>query len=1483
MPSHVRTFCCWLWLSVCVALAISCGPGEQPLAPRSQTWGELRAIRGAVTIAPPNEPDRSLLPRERLTDGASITVPADGLAWLRRDAGATLLVRGPAKLLFRAQDLQIDEGRVFIDSPGDQITVVKTPHDTLHLVRVRASLDVASGGKATEAYVLAGEVRAQQGAHASPGERLILEGQAPKPKVSIVPALAWTDWTGGLATTDREAQPPPFGIGTVGARRPGDQGFPRFALAIQRMEVRVTIDGDLATTEVDEIFFNGTSEKVEGMYTFRTPEKAALTRFGVDRSGVVVWGRVKEKGAAAAQYQANVYQGSTEDPALLEWDAPGVYRAKLYPIGPGETRRVVVRYSEWLERTGRKGERRLYVFPMAAEGSEESLPHVEFFGATFDLADAGAKEVRAGMKGVRDGNKVIVRAHDLVPRSDLALELYDDGAAVRGYRAPHAVDLEVLPPKDRDEARNRAKDESEYLLVPVRSDDVPRLAGGLDLVIVVDTSAATDQASLAISRAAVGALLSHMTGDDRAVVLAGDASLRPVSEGWKDLRKVDDAVRKAAAVGLASIERGGATDLGAMLGDAAAMLDPARRGAVVYVGDGKPTVGELGLADLKERLNKLARPVRIFGLGVGQDAEMGILKGISRAGFAERLTDASVAARASLRLLEVADRAAWFGVSVDLGTTVERIYPRDWNTLVAGESVLVVGRIKGAPPKQIDLNTPAGKKTLPLEVKPIKDNGDLRVRWAFGRLDQMLDEGAGRAAMVDLGSRNGIITPVTSYYVPTYNEMSSEERDELEKRRKRLHAELTGIKFDPERPATLQIGLMGCASKEESVPALSDGTETTAVAVDMPVAQGPAASAAPGAPMAAPPPATATAAATAEMDKKSGEEGRRAKGGDDSRAESTITGRPPASKAAARPKQRLANSDSESLEQREVDGLATIPADESGGLQGNTMGGLDGDMWNAGGLGIVGAGPGGGGGRLDNGIGAYRAPQVAASSAPATVGPRGGRVFNAKAAPEPGFGWEGKELAKTENDVQITVSVDRLPHRPSMCSGAADIPLEERVTLWRERLAKSGGQPRALALIYSRAIAACEAPTWRERSRLLSMMLDSARNVSSRVALWRIMKNLPDAADALYRGLLSRVKTPDEMRQLHAALGLRAMDPGTLEKLLKDAKTAGERVAKLRQLVVEWPDDFNLGLKLLDALEDAGDDAGVRDWGRRLRARPDVDAHVRTEVGEHYLRLAKRTAANKVQAAADEAEARRTFGEIVEFAPDEPVARRRLGDLLRAHGWYAESRRQYETLAKLAPDDASVQLLIAAASQGMGRLEEAVRWAEKISDAGAPGDTKGLARTARSMAVTFLAWGRDAAARDNRRDETAVLRNRSVRLLAREDRAKTAARVALTWSHPEIHPTLWSNALGAMMPAPEGDVTLGISQVVLARREGASVEVRVEPDELEHAARLGAKALLTVVFDEGQETEKVVTLPVAFARGGPNAIRFAIGQGEVRP
>jgi Ca-activated chloride channel family protein len=269
-------------------------------------------------------------------------------------------------------------------------------------------------------------------------------------------------------------------------------------------------------------------------------------------------------------------------------------------------------------------------------------------------------------------------------------------------------------------------------------------------------------------------------------------------------------------------------------------------------------------------------------------------------------------------------------------------------------------------------------------------------------------------------------------------------------------------------------------------------------------------------------------------------------------------------------------------------------------------------------------------------------------------------------------------------------------------------------------------------------------------------------------------------------------------------------------------------------------------------------------------------------VGELYLRLASRRA-GEGERADEVAEARRAFGEIVEFAPDDPAARRRLGDLLRAHGWFAEALRQYETLARLTPDDAGVWLLVASAAEGLGKLEAAVKWTEKAGSAGGPGDAPGTASTARALAATYLAWGRLDALAAGRADEAARISARLARLGAAEGpRGSRRARAALTWAHPDLHPSLWSDALGAPLPAPEGDPMLGIAEASVPARDGLTLEVRLPADEVDHAARLGATATLTVVYDEGEAGERAQKLPVAFARGGPAVKRFVLAGREVR-
>ncbi|HOU91074.1 MAG TPA: AgmX/PglI C-terminal domain-containing protein, partial [Polyangiaceae bacterium] len=1161
-----------------------------------------------------------------------------------------------------------------------------------------------------------------------------------------------------------------------------------------------------------------------------------------------------------------------------------------------------------------------------------------------DLGAARATVVRAGMAGVRRGNEIRVRAQDLVPRSDLSVELFDGGVdGVVGYRADHALALDTLPRSEREAARDAVAKEPDYLVVPVRATDVPLAEGGLDLAIVIDASAATDAGSLALARATTGALLAHLGADDRAAVWAGADALRPVTPRSGKLTAVDPALRAEVGAALARVAPGGATDLGKMLGDAAVALDPARRGAVVYVGDGRPTVGELGLDGLRQRLAKLARPVRVYALAVGVGADLGILGGLARGGFAARVEDGFGAARQALELLEHAERPVWLGASVDLGPTVERVYPRDTSTWVADESVLVVGRLSGRePPKRVALGGPAGRREVELTVRPLADHGDAARRWGLGRLAELLDEGAGHAAMVDLGSRQGLITPVTSLYVPTTRELASDYD----------WADQPTAREEEQRSS--RPGLFGRLLLRRKAAASAPMVAASAAT--------------------APAPTMAAAADDREgggATRAKGEEGWRGRADEEAKPAAAPPAAPRLARAAAPPAEGADPQASRAVALREAQepaaGGVAKSRDAAPWGRDASLGQDSGDLAapGGGGLGLTGIGAGGGGEGLAQGgalkvasttgtgagfgsghgrLGASHATRVpvvrmgAASiegglppevvqrvvrqsygryricyeqglarnpnltgrvAVRFVIGPDGAvetastdgsdlpdaevvgcvaTSFRGLDFPSPEYGRvtvvypilfapDGGAVGTAAAEaVAPTLLVRVLPRVPILCGDAARVSLEERVALWLERLAQVRDQAPAVAAVYSRALRQCEASTPRERARLLALMLDAMSTVRGKVELWRMMRDQLGAADLLYRGILARAKTAAQIRELHDALGLRSVDPGVLAKTLADAKEPRQRIARLR------------ALRLLDALEDADDGAGARALAGELRARPDAEAGVRTAVGELYLRLAGRAAVAGERAAAI-AEARRAFGEIVEFSPADPVARRRLGDLLRAHGWHAEARRQYETLAQLTPDDTAVALLIAAAAQGEGRLEEAVRWTEKGIDAGAPDVAQGPAVTARTFATTFLAWGRlDAAAREKEREALAARARRLVK-----EPATKAARVTLTFTHPDFHPTLWSNALGAPMPAATGDLTLGIAEAVVPLRDDAAVEVRVDPAELEAAGRLGVEAVLTVVFAELDRRERIVRVPIRYGPGSPAVQRFVLrGQEVVR-
>ncbi len=1427
------------WL---VALAFAACGGE----PRDTyaSLATLTPVRGEVRVG-----GARAAPTTRLAAGdeGAVAVPEGGLARVVLDAGPRLLLGGGARLALDAREdgapaLTLSAGRAFLDVPLGAPVSVTLPKGTVRTNDGALSLELAADGSA-RVYVVRGEAAFTAGgqrAVARAGEVVALAGRA----AQVSPQTLWSDWTSGLARPGPEVGDAPPGMGQLEARVPDELGAARWPLVIRRLDVRVVIRDDLAVTEVDQEFFNPASETVEGLYRIRVPEGAVLSRFAVDRGGRLVDGFVREKETARAAYEAQVYRGSTDDPALLEWDAPDAYRARIYPIAAGETRRIVTRYAEWLRRPA-AGAPRLYRYPMGSSGPLARVPHVQELGIAVDVSKAGDDvAVRAGLGATIADGVVRLRRSDVRPRADFWLELEGGGSdgSLTAYRAEHEAPRRA--PGSR--AVPNEADERDFYFVPVVLPE--RVLGAAapadslqDLVIVADVSAGTDASHLELGRSVVESLVAQLGARDRVAIVTSDVALRGLGGAPPALGPASPERVGALLDALARAVPGGATDLGAALADAGALCGAGaspRGCAVVYVGDGAPTVGELEADALLTRLARLPRPLRLYAVAVGAVADLELLEALTRGGgLALRVGDRAAGAEAALRVLGHAARPLAQRVVVQLGAGIDNVFPRRPMDVVVGEVLPVLGRVRGEPPKELVVTGLVGgrefRETLKIETRDTEGATDLRLRWAGERLRQLLLERAGRESIAELGTRYGLITPFTSFYVP-----SARELRELGESARLLDA--APLDFVPDSSPgaldALATGLAvvafpltlttGCAllERDKSAPA----PEPAAVSV----ASGSTAPASERANDESESPVPQAAPAAEEVAAPFGDE-----------APSPAAPLPPPGASAA-PRQQAAPDGTARAAFEQAAGrpqanvAADMPAD---GLVGGLGGGLAGTGYGGGGTGEgrIGLGTiGAGGGRRSPARPTTGGEELVES----TVRARRTRGIDRDDA----RGGSGTLSITTTTTVTVTTDLER--HRPSRCSEASALSLADRRALWSERLARVTGVS-AWVDVYRDAVRTCEATAWSDRRALLDLLLGVAGDVATMVQVYRYLDD-GGARGHLRAAIPRRVRTPADLRIVREAFGLSAVvDQALVEQVLARATTPAQRIAALRQLAAQQPDSFDLRLRLLSELEAAGRLPEARRLAEQLRRDPLADAGVRTAIGEMYLRLD------------DEPEARRVFSEIVEFAPQDELARRRLGDLYRAHGWFEDAYRQYQTLATIRPDDPAVSLLLAQAAAGAGRVDEALRLEQKLTETAAPGASAGLARTALLWSSVRYAELRKAArdAGDSAKLAALAQRMRRSGVL----REAGALRVSLVWSHPDAGLSLWAGHPDGLLARPDDlspEYGLEAFDVREQERGFYALEVRRTGGD----PRTAIDARLVAVWNEGTASERVVVVPLRF-------------------
>lgn len=521
-------------------------------------------------------------------------------------------------------------------------------------------------------------------------------------------------------------------------------------------EVKIVLEGRVLRYEVTERWTNHGPAIGEADYVLPLPRGAAFEDLALEIDGELVTGETRGAGEARRIYEEIVRQ--RRDPALVEWMDLGVLRTRVFPIQPGETRTVVVRFRAVADREG--DALRVDVPAPRGDGAEGR-------GTTLRLqvpAEDGFGDIWSPTHGVTEGTMAGRRTATVTDAVGTVTLLVP-------VRAGHAAAVSVL-------THAPARDDG-YALITLSPPNLRRATAARDVTFVLDVSGSMSGEKLEQARAAGKQFLAALTRGDRFRLIAFSGDVQEYREEWTAATAQD---RRDAEAWLDGLRAGGGTNIaGALERALEAPIGARRLGLVLFLTDGAPTVGERRPERLAARAGELRGARRVFTFGLGADVNASLLErlaldGAGTAHFVRPEEDVE-------RVVGVAAERLTHPVATDVriraeGVTLHAVQPAGTIDLFAGQELTVLARYRGNATRArlvITGRTPEGPVTWTATASfPARRGADAFVGrlWATQRVGwlsaERRREGANPeldAEIRGLGERWGIPTELTSYLV----------------------------------------------------------------------------------------------------------------------------------------------------------------------------------------------------------------------------------------------------------------------------------------------------------------------------------------------------------------------------------------------------------------------------------------------------------------------------------------------------------------------------------------------------------------------------------------------------------------------------------------------------------------------------------------------------------------------------------------------
>ena len=602
--------------------------------------------------------------------------------------------------------------------------------------------------------------------------------------LAFLGAATLASGAGMIVVEDSSWWPGPVPPGPVPAPWPGRRPMPyRFApLEVESVKVQTQIRDQVATTSVDQEFYNPNSARLEGTFIFPVPRGAHLDKFSMEIDGKSVDAELLNADKARGIYENIVRK--LRDPALLEYAGLDVFKVRVFPIEPNSRKHVSFTYTELL-----KSDNQLVCFTLPLSTEKFSCKPVKKITVQVDL------KTKRPLQSIYSPSHT-VEVHRDGPNHATASYEHGQSQAEPDFTLYFATEKEEL---GLNLLTHRVAGEDGYFLLlaspgmDLKSDQVvPK-----DIVFVLDTSGSMAGKKLEQGKKALEFCLENLNDEDRFELIRFSTEVEPlfgrlVSAEKNHHQKAAEFVERLRPMGATAIDDALShalrlqADIGTGEQQASKGRAVAGRGqrpfVIMFLTDGRPTIGLTEEDQIVSNVKKKADGhTRIFCFGIGTDVNTHLLDRITETtrGFSQYvLPEEDLEVKVSSFYSKIKEPTLTNPtLEFSGGVRPAQLYPSALPDLFKGEQLVVVGRYSGQGDAAALLaGTMRGgfKKTaydlhFPAESA---ENDFIPRLWATRRVGYLLDEirlhgdnAELRDEVTELARRYSIVTPYTAYLI----------------------------------------------------------------------------------------------------------------------------------------------------------------------------------------------------------------------------------------------------------------------------------------------------------------------------------------------------------------------------------------------------------------------------------------------------------------------------------------------------------------------------------------------------------------------------------------------------------------------------------------------------------------------------------------------------------------------------------------------